>query len=144
MNGFSQTAFVSDAIGIAVKAHAGAVDKAGSPYILHPLRVMLAQQDDNARIAGVLHDVVEDTDVSFDDLAAAGIPPAVLDALRLLTHDGTPYEQYIERLKSNPIARAVKLADLQDNMDVRRLPEVTERDAKRLTKYIKAWRLLMS
>jgi hypothetical protein len=135
-------ATIADAIRIAVDAHAGAVDKAGAPYILHPLRVMFAQRDDDARMAGVLHDVVEDTSVTFEDLETAGMPPAVLDALRLLTHDGTPYEEYVQRLKSNPIARAVKLADLEDNMDIRRLAEVTERDARRLAKYRRAWRTL--
>ena len=128
------THVVEKAILIALNAHAGTLDKSGQPYILHPLRVMLAQQNNLTRIAAVLHDVVEDTDVSLEDLHEAGLPREAIDAIQLLTHaEDTEYSQYIQRLMSNPIARAVKLADLRDNMDVLRLPAFTEHDLQRLS-----------
>ncbi len=131
------------AVQIAVRAHAGALDKSGQPYILHPLRVMQAQQTNDARMAGVLHDVVEDSDVTLTDLREAGIPESVLEAIALLTHDEvTPYEIYVQTLKSNPLARSVKLADLRDNMNVLRLPEFTEKDLRRLEKYRRAYETL--
>jgi len=131
------------ALEIAVRAHGDTLDKSGQPYILHPLRVMLAQDTDEGRIAGVLHDVVEDTEVTLDDLRDVGIPGSVLEAIALLTHDDdTPYEQYVERLKPNPLARSVKLADLRDNMDVLRLPDFTQKDLQRLGKYRRAYEFL--
>lgn len=131
------------AIEIALHAHGTELDKSGQPYILHPLRVMMSQNTDEARIAGILHDVVEDTDVTLDDLRAAGIPESSLKAVELLTHDDEiPYEEYVEQLRLDPIARAVKLADLRDNMDVLRLPSFTPKDMERLAKYRRAWEYL--
>jgi (p)ppGpp synthase/HD superfamily hydrolase len=131
---------LEDAILLAAQAHRGQRDKAGRPYILHPLRVMLALEGEDERIVGVLHDLVEDTGHTLDELLAAGYSEAVLAALDCLTRrDGETYEQFVERIKPNPIARRVKLADLADNLDVRRLPAVGERDAERLNRYLKAW-----
>lgn len=131
---------LEDAIWLAVQAHRGQVDKAGSPYVLHALRVMLRLDGEAARIAGVLHDVIEDTDCTLDQLRELGYSPAVLDALDRLTHrPGDAYDAYIDRVEASPLARAVKLADLEDNLDVRRLPEVTPRDAERLTRYRRVW-----
>lgn len=132
-------ATVERAIAIAAQAHAGQVDKAGAPYILHPLRVMLAQADDIARMVAVLHDVVEDTAVGFDDLRAEGFPSAVLEALASVTkREGEAYDEFVARASANPIGRQVKLADLIDNSDLSRIAVPTERDHQRLEKYQRA------
>jgi (p)ppGpp synthase/HD superfamily hydrolase len=133
------------AIQIAVEAHAGQEGKDGLPYILHPLRLMLKMDTEEARIVAVLHDVVEDTEVTLDDLRREGFSEAVLENVQLLTHeDGTPYEEYVERIKPHPLARKVKLADLEDNSDIRRLSGIEEKDLQRLKKYHRAWQILTS
>jgi (p)ppGpp synthase/HD superfamily hydrolase len=133
------------ALQIAVKAHAGQKDKSGEAYIFHPIRVMMRCRTPQAKIAGLLHDVVEDTSVTFAELEAEGFSSAVLDALRLLTHDKTVlYEAYIEQVKINPIATEVKLADLEDNMDIRRLQVVDEKATTRFKRYLAAYRELSS
>jgi len=132
---------LDEAILLAVKAHFGQKDKAGAPYILHPLRLMFRQNSEAARIAAVLHDVVEDTPVTLEQLRDAGFAEEILAAVQLLTHDPMDtYDQYIARLKSNPIARAVKLADLEDNMRLERNATLTEKDWERLQRYHRAWR----
>jgi len=132
---------LAEAILLAVKAHFGQKDKAGAPYILHPLRLMFRQNSEAARIAAVLHDVVEDTPVTLEQLRDAGFAEEILAAVQLLTHDPMDtYDQYIARLKSNPIARAVKLADLEDNMRLERNATLTEKDWERLQRYHRAWR----
>ena len=124
------------AISIAATAHSGQLEKAGAPYILHPLRVMLGVRDPIAKIVAVLHDVVEDTALTLGDLEAEGFAPDVLEAVALLTHDKSlDYEAYLRRVAMHPIARTVKLADLRDNLDATRLPEITPRDAERMAKY---------
>jgi (p)ppGpp synthase/HD superfamily hydrolase len=131
------------AIEIAAKAHRGQTRKNGSPYVLHPLRVMMRQSSEEAMIVAVLHDVVEDTDVSMEDLKTAGFAPAVIEALKLLTHaEEVPYEEYVDAIASNALARAVKLADLEDNMNLSEIPEVTEKDLARAAKYHRAWQRL--
>ncbi|RMG93870.1 MAG: HD domain-containing protein [Chloroflexi bacterium] len=132
------------AIKLAVEAHAGQVDKSGRPYILHPLRLMLEMETEEEMITAVLHDVIEDTHITLDTLRKMGFPEKILTALELLTHEtaDTPYDTYILTLKTNPIARRVKLADLAHNMDIRRLPEITTKDCGRLAKYRRAWKLL--
>lgn len=133
------------AIELAARAHAGQRDKGGHPYILHPLRVMQAVQGEYERIAAVLHDIVEDTPVTFDDLLAEGFPDEVVDAVRLLTkYDGETREQAARRIVRNPIARAVKLADIADNMDLSRIPNPTERDFERLREYEVARGILLA
>jgi len=131
------------AILIAAWAHVGQTNPQGEPYILHPLRVMLRLDDDVQRAVAVLHDVVEDTDVEIADLARAGLPWDILDGVTAMTHrpDET-YEDYIRRLSSNPIARRVKLSDLEGNMDVKSLPELTEKRHAKLKTYHWAWRFL--
>ena len=132
------------AIAIATSAHEGQVDKAGKPYIKHPMRVMNMGKTVEEKIAGVLHDVVEDSDWTFEMLEKEGIPKDVLDALRCVTKlsEDEDYDHFIERVKTNPLAVKVKINDLKDNMDITRLGEVTEKDLARLNKYIRAYRQL--
>ena len=131
---------LEDTIALAGEAHRGQVDKGGQPYILHPLRLMLHLGSEVDRIVGVLHDVVEDTHITQEDLRSRGYPTEVLEALDCLTkRPAEEYEDFIQRIKPNPIARRVKLVDLEDNMDVRRLPTMNEEDFQRLKKYRKAW-----
>jgi len=131
------------ALQIAVKAHADQKDKSGAAYIFHPVRVMTRCVTPQAKIAGLLHDVVEDTSITFEDLKAEGFSEDVLAALRLLTHDPkVPYETYVEMVKTNVIATEVKLADLEDNMDARRLNEFDEKAMSRFKKYLAAYRAL--
>jgi (p)ppGpp synthase/HD superfamily hydrolase len=131
------------AIGIAVEAHRGQKDRYGVPYILHPLRVMARVESPEDKVVAVLHDLVEDTDWTPDDLRREGFPEELLQALDCVTkRDGEDYEAFVERSASNPRAIRVKLADLEDNMDLRRLEEITDKDKARLEKYLKAWRKL--
>ncbi len=135
---------IEKALQIAVKAHTGQKDKAGAAYILHPLRLMLRMDSETEMIVAVLHDVVEDTPVTFEELSEAGFSDQIIEALRALTHDPSiDYFEYLRDIKDNPVARKVKLADLEDNMDLRRLnAEITEKDIDRLKKYRKAWQFL--
>ncbi len=135
---------LSKAIEIALAAHSGQTDRAGMPYIGHVMRVMQAGKTDDEKIVGVLHDVVEDTNWTFEQLAIEGFPTHIIDALRCITKlsDIEPYDQYIERVKPNSLARSVKINDLSDNMDVRRMRELTDMDIIRLKKYLKAYREL--
>lgn len=131
------------ALHIAVQAHAGQKDKNGAAYIFHPLRVMARCTSPDAKIVALLHDVVEDTDWTFERLESEGFSPAVIAALRLVTHDdGTPYEEYVDRTMTSPVAMEVKLADLEDNCDIRRLSEVDDRAVARLRRYLAAWQKL--
>ncbi|MDC0713890.1 GTP pyrophosphokinase [Stigmatella sp. ncwal1] len=131
---------LEDAIALAVEAHRGQRDKAGQTYILHPLRVMMRLETEAERMAAILHDVVEDTPYTLERLRALGYPDEVLGALDCLTkREGETYEAFVERIRPHPLARRVKLADLEDNMDVRRLPSVGPKEAERLTRYRAAW-----
>ena len=130
---------------IAIQAHEGQLDKAGKPYIEHPRTVAGSVEGDVAKAVAWLHDVVEDTSMTFDDLQAAGIAPEVINHLRLLTHDkSVPYMEYIAALKNDPVAREVKLADLRHNSDSSRLNTITDKDRERLAKYQQAMELLLS
>jgi (p)ppGpp synthase/HD superfamily hydrolase len=131
------------AIGIAVDAHRGQKDRAGAPYILHPLRLMFRVQTEAERMAAVLHDVVEDTEWTLDALREHGFPDEVVRAVDHLTRrEGESYEEFVTRSAAHPVARRVKLADLEDNMDVRRTGTLTEDDIERLGRYLRAWRRL--
>lgn len=125
------------ALFLAVTAHLGQVDKAGAPYILHPLRLMLRATDDETRMVALLHDTVEDTAVTLAQLCQEGFPDAVLTAVDLLTHRPEhSYGEYIARLQGNPLAVRVKLLDLADNMDLRRLAaKPSDKDQRRMEKY---------
>lgn len=133
------------AISIATQAHAGQTDKSGKPYILHVLRVMMKGKTEEEMMCGILHDLVEDTDWSFEKLKEEGFPEAVINALEVVTRkNNESYSDFIERITGNDLAIRVKLNDLEDNMDVRRLNKVTEKDAERLSKYINAYNYLKS
>lgn len=133
------------AIAIAVQVHAGQEDKAGKPYILHPIRVMMKMETGDEMITAVLHDVIEDSEDHADRwtierLREEGFSEEILHALDNLTRrDGEPYGAFIDRVKTSPLSRRVKLADLEDNMDVNRIPMLDEHDVERLEKYHRAW-----
>ena len=130
------------ALKLAVEAHYGQRDKGGRPYIFHPLRVA-AGCSGKAKVAALLHDTVEDTSVTFEQLAELGIDGEILAAVRLLTHDKrVPYLDYVRKIRENPIAREVKLSDLRYNMDISRLGSLTDEDLERLRKYHEAYTIL--
>jgi (p)ppGpp synthase/HD superfamily hydrolase len=136
-------------IEIALRAHAGQTDKSGAPYVLHPLRMMIRMGNEMEMMAAVLHDVVEDggPEWSFERLEQEGIPHAVIDAVEYLTKrtdEASDYERFIRRAAAHPVARRVKLADLEDNMDLRRIEDLTEKDFVRLKKYREAYALLQA
>lgn len=138
---------IEAALRIALQAHQGQTDKAGQPYILHPLRVMAACDGDlKAQMVAILHDVAEDCpDWPLVRIRAHGFPAEVMEALELLTHaKDKPYEAYVGRIKPNALARKVKLADLADNMNLGRLQDPQEKDYKRLEKYKTAQAILMA
>ena len=123
------------AIAIAAEGHAGQVDKAGNPYVLHPLRVMLRLDTNEERIAGVLHDVVEDCGWSLDDLRVEGFSEPVIRAVEAVTkREGERYDDFVARAAADPIGRRVKLADLEDNCDLRRISNPTPKDYARIAK----------
>lgn len=121
---------------IAEKAHQRQVDKGGHPYILHPLRVMEKCEAAEEKIVALLHDVLEDSEYTLEDLRKEGFADEILKALVCLTHrEGEGYMEYIDRVCENPLAARVKYADLQDNMDISRIPNPAEKDYIRLEKY---------
>jgi len=132
------------AIEIAVEAHKGQIDKGGSPYILHPLRVMMSVDLELEKIVAVLHDVVEDSNWTFEALLAEGFSIEVIEALQSVTKESPDedYDLFIQRAIHNPIGRKVKLADLRDNLDVTRITELVEKDLQRINKYKKALKIL--
>ena len=133
------------AIEIATQAHQGQFDKSGKDYIGHPLRVMEMGSTEEEKIAGVLHDVVEDSDWTFEALEAEGFSQEIIAALKCVTKlsENENYDDFIERVKKSPLAVAVKINDLTDNMDIRRLPYLSDKDIKRLKKYLKAYKKLI-
>ncbi|WP_312843093.1 HD domain-containing protein [Diaphorobacter nitroreducens] len=136
---------IERAIEIAATAHAGQRDKAGQPYILHPLRVMLRVDGEHEQMAAVLHDVVEDTSITIDDLAQEGFPIEVLRAIAALTK--LPGETRLEaaaRAAADPVARKVKLADNAENMDLSRIPNPTDKDYARCREYEEVRALLLA
>jgi len=130
---------LEQAIALAAKAHEGQVDKAGSPYILHPLRMMLRLEDLEERIVAVLHDVVEDCGVTFERLREEGFSETVIAAVDAVTRrEPETYEEFVARAAGNQIGRRVKLADLEDNSDLSRIADPGPRDLERLEKYRRA------
>lgn len=137
------TTLTKKAMNIAYEAHKGQADKCGVPYIYHPVH-LAEQMDDEASVcAALLHDVVEDTSLTFEDLEAEGYGGEIIEALRLLTHDdAVPYMDYVRNIKANPVARKVKLADLKHNSDLTRFDVLTEWDKVRAAKYEEAIKIL--
>jgi (p)ppGpp synthase/HD superfamily hydrolase len=133
------------AIALAATAHEGQIDKAGAPYILHVLRVMLRLDTAAERTAGVLHDIVEDCGWTLDRLREEGFSEEVVLGVDAVTRrESESYEDFVLRAKTNPIGHRVKMADLEDNSDVTRLSEISERDQARLDKYRLAMEVLNS
>lgn len=138
-------ATLAKAILIATQAHKDQKDRAGHPYILHPLRVMFRLHKERDMIVAVLHDVVEDTEWTLDELKKEGFSDEVVAAINALTRrTGESYWDFIGRIKKNAIARKVKLVDLEDNMDVRRMAKISDEERDRLKRYHKAWQMLQS
>ena len=137
------TPITKKALSLCFEAHKNQLDKSGLPYVFHPFHLAEQMTDELTCTAALLHDVVEDTDYTFSDLERMGFPAEVIAALKLLTHtDDTPYMDYVAALKHNPIARAVKLADLRHNSDPTRLEHIDERMSARHAKYAAAIALL--
>lgn len=134
---------VSIALCIAQQAHEGQTDKAGQPYINHPMHVAAAVESDEEKAVALLHDVVEDSNITLDDLRTQGLPEAVVDAVGAMTkRDGEDYVCYLRRVKDNPIARVVKIADMEHNSDLSRIPNQTAKDRARVDKYKKGLTIL--
>lgn len=132
------------ALQIAVRAHKGQKDKAGLDYILHPIRVSERCNDPRAKIVALLHDTIEDTNVTADYLREEGFTEEIVEAVLAVTRsDGEEYDDYVRRAAQNELGHMVKRADLEDNMDIRRLPELTDRDVERLRKYLRAWQYIV-
>ena len=131
------------AMRLAYRAHSGQVDKGGVPYIFHPIHVAEQMTNELDTAAALLHDVVEDTPVTLEDLRKEGFPEVLIEAVAVMTRDlSVPYTEYIAQVKQNPIARRVKLADLRHNMDTSRLPEVDEEALMHVRRYTRAVEVL--
>ncbi|MBX2952300.1 MAG: hypothetical protein KF870_07330 [Leadbetterella sp.] len=131
------------AINIATKAHKGQKDKAEQPYILHLIRVMLKGKTEEEQICGMLHDLLEDTNWTADDLKKEGFPESVIQTIQTVTKlEGETYDDFIGRILLDETAIRVKINDLEDNMAIRRLTEITPKDAERLNKYLLAYKRL--
>ena len=139
------TDLTKKAMKIAFEAHKNQTDKNGIPYIYHPVHLAEQMRDEKTICVALLHDVVEDTDVTFEELEKEGFSEDIIGALKLMTHDeAVPYMDYIKKIKTNPIATAVKLADLRHNSDLTRLDVVDEKAKNRAEKYKKAIELLLA
>lgn len=131
------------ALQIAIQAHRGQKDKSGREYIMHPIRVAERCKDPRAKVVALLHDTIEDTEVTPDMLQEEGFPQEIISAVLSVTRqEDETYDAFVRRASENPIGREVKIADLEDNMDVRRLKEITNEDVARLQKYLRAWQYL--
>ncbi len=136
----ANAALIEQALQIALEAHKGQKDHSGQPYITHPLRVMARINKERQQIVAILHDVVEDSKITLDELRRRGIPDDMVAAVDALTkRKGESYEAQLERARANPLAREVKLADLQDNMDIRRRAPLDANDLEKLNKYYDGW-----
>ncbi len=137
------TPLTKKAMKLCFAAHKDQVDKSGLPYVFHPFHLAEQMATEETTVVALLHDVVEDTPYTLTDIAGMGFPKTVIDALALLTHDdAVPYMDYVAAIKQNPIAKAVKLADLQHNSDLSRLDYVDTKALQRAEKYRRAMELL--
>lgn len=133
------TILTKKALKLCFEAHKDQIDKSNMPYVFHPFHLAEQMNDENTVICALLHDVVEDTEYTFDDLSNMGFSQEVIEALKLLTHDAdVPYMEYVKKLAKNKIAKAVKIADLTHNSDLTRLDEITEYALSRNVKYQEA------
>ena len=137
------TALTKKALKLCFLAHKDQVDKTGLPYVFHPFHLAESMDDEISTVCALLHDVIEDTDYTFEDLLCMGFPTEVIEVLRLLTHDDAEqYMDYVRRIAQNSTARKVKIADLKHNSDPTRLDEIDEWAQKRNEKYKEALRIL--
>ena len=138
------TDLTKKALKLCFEAHKEQVDKTNMPYVFHPFHLAEQMDDEISTVCALLHDVVEDSDITFESLADMGFPREVIDVLRLLTHeDSVPYMDYVGKISTNPIAKKVKIADLRHNSDVTRLNTVDENAMLRCKKYKQALDLLL-
>ncbi len=132
------------ALRTSIRAHERQKDKSGRDYVMHPIRVAERCKEPRAKIVALLHDTIEDTDVTAEYLRSEGFPEEIIIAVLSVTkQEGESYENFVHRAAGNAIGREVKIADLEDNMDVRRLKEITDEDVARLRKYLRAWQYLI-
>ena len=137
------TDMTKKALKLCFEAHKEQVDKSGLPYVFHPFHLAEQMESEETTVVALLHDVVEDTDYTIEDLTAMGFDKAVTDAIALMTHaDGVDYMDYVRAIKENPIAKAVKLADLTHNSDLSRLDIIDEKALQRVKKYKEAIKIL--
>lgn len=138
------TEMTKKAIKLMFEKHKDQVDKSGMPYVFHPFHLAEQMDDEETTITALLHDIVEDTDTTFEDLKKLGFSDNVINALKLMTHDkNVDYFEYVKNISKNPIARKVKIKDLEHNMDTSRLDEVTDKDLERVKKYKKCYKYLL-
>jgi len=134
---------IEKSLQIALRAYAGKTDKAGREYILHPLRVMAKMKTELEMSTALLHDVIEDSEITAEQLLAEGIPAEVVEAVQFLSkNENEDYQDFVARAKKNELAAKVKIADIEDNVDVLRLTSLDEYDLARIQKYHSAWRFL--
>ena len=132
------------AMRLCYEAHRDQTDKSGVPYVFHPIHLAEQMRDEDTTVTALLHDVIEDTVYTFDDLVKMGFSENVITALKLLTHDkSVPYMEYVAKIKENPVAKAVKLADLAHNSDLSRLNSIDDKARSRIQKYEAAKKLLL-
>ena len=139
------TKMTKRAMKLCFEAHKDQVDKSGVPYVFHPFHLAEQMEDETTAVVALLHDVVEDTDYTLDDLREMGFSDETVDAIALMTHaEDVPYMDYVREIKKNPIARAVKMADLRHNSELSRLDpeEITEQVLQRREKYLRAIAIL--
>ena len=135
---------IEKSLEIALKAYAGQTDKAGKTYILHPLRLMAQMETEEEMSVALLHDVIEDSDITAEDLLNSGIPPGVVNAVQSLTKTkGESYEEFIERVLKNKLATKIKKSDIEDNINILRLNSVNEKDLQRIARYHRAWQQII-
>jgi len=136
---------IEKSLSIALIAYSGKKDKAGKTYILHPLRVMEKMDTELEMAVALLHDVIEDSDYTAEDLLSEGIPSSVVDAVQSLSKlHNESYDEFVDRVMENPLASKVKMADIEDNINILRLDSIDEKDLNRVAKYHKAWKKLQS
>lgn len=137
------TELTKKALKLSFQAHKEQVDKGGMPYVFHPFHLAEQMDAEETVAVALLHDVVEDTEYTLQEIADMGFPKTVVEALKLMTHDlSVPYMDYVAKIKGNPVAKAVKLADLRHNSDLSRLNEIDEKSLLRIQKYKEAIALL--